>query len=73
LSQYVGKKQHGYWSLHVNGTLRRYKNCKGMNPKVFFRSNTIVTWWHVTCELDWYRMCKESSILKEGPIPEETA
>jgi len=73
LSQYNGSKQHGYWSLHVNGALRRHKNCKGMNPKVFFRSRVIVTWWHVECELDWYRMMKEYNILKEGLIPEETA
>lgn len=68
MSQYLGKEQHGYWSLHVNGTLQRTTNCHGVDPEVFYNSWTILGWWHVRCELDWYRMCKESNKLREGPL-----
>lgn len=67
MSQYIGKEQHGYWSLHVNGTLDYCTNCYGLKPEEFYDNWTIVKWWHVRCELDWYRMMKEYKQLVEGP------
>ena len=69
LSKYLGKKQHGYWWLHVNGTLQRQgTNCHGLEPEAYFDNWTVVKWWHIRCELDWYRMNKEADTLKNGPL-----
>jgi len=68
LSQYRGEVDHGYWWLHANGTLQHCTNCHGMEPEEFFQNWTTIDWWHVRCELDWYRMKKQSDILREGPI-----
>jgi hypothetical protein len=68
LRKYIGKEQHGYWSLHINGTMQRYTNCHGIEPEVLFNSWVILGWWEVKCELDWYRMGKESKQLIEGPL-----
>ena len=68
MSEYLGESQHGYWSLHVNGTLHYSKNCNGVEPFLFFSKWTTVKWWKVLCELDWYRMMKESKQLAEGPL-----
>lgn len=62
MSQYLGRRQHGYWWLHANGTLR----CSG-------KQRPEITWfcigtWNVRCKLDWYRMMKEYKVLVEGPI-----
>ena len=61
MSQYLGEQQHGYWWLHCNNTLLFSKNKSEM-------SRYVIKTWMVKCELDWYRMMKEQSILKEGPL-----
>jgi len=68
LSKYKGEEQHGYWWLHSSGTLRYSTNCHGVDPITFFNTWTCIKWWHVQCELDWYRMNKEYKVLVEGPI-----
>jgi hypothetical protein len=73
VSQYLGKKQHGYWWLHANGTLQYSTNCHGMKPEEFFQNWTCIEWWHVRCELDWYRMMKEYKQLADGPVRPITA
>ena len=69
MSKYIGESQHGYWWLHVNGILERQgTNCHGVDPNEYFDTWTCVKWWHIRCELDWYRMMKESKRLVEGPL-----
>ena len=58
MSQYLGKKQHGYWWLHCNGTLQR----------TLINYPICIKCWYVRCELDWYRMMKEYKMLAEGPL-----
>jgi len=68
LSQYLGKKQHGYWWLHTNGTILYSNNYHSMQAHPFFSMWTCVKYWKVRCELDWYRMNKEYKELAEGVV-----
>ena len=68
MSQFKNEGKLGYWWLHANGTLQYSSNCHGMKPEEFFQNWVCIEWWHVRCELDWYRMKKESDILRNGPI-----
>jgi hypothetical protein len=73
LNQFKENGKLGYWWLHANGTLQYNTNCHGVNPNDFFNTWVCVGWWKVECELDWYRMMKESDILREGPLENLTA
>lgn len=69
LSQYKGSKQHGYWALHCNNGLQYHsKSCHGVKPGDMFQGWQWIEWWHIRCELDWYRMMKEYKVLAEGPL-----
>ena len=66
MSQYTGEEQHGYWWLHLNGTLQyQGTNCHGVDPKEFFNNWHVAGWWYVGCQFEWYRMLKESNNLRE--------
>ena len=66
--------KEGYWWLHCNETLQyEGTNCHGVDPNVFFDNWTVLGWWYVRCELDWYRMKKEADVLKNGPLEPMTA
>jgi hypothetical protein len=64
--KYEGKEQHGYWWLHYNHQLKYTKTCHGETPEDFFQYAPCVKWWHVRCELDFYRMLKEERALRKG-------
>lgn len=66
--KYIGEEQHGYWWTHYDGTIKFSKTLYGVSPEDFFRYSPWVRWWHVRCELDWYRMCKEIRNLEIDPI-----
>jgi len=65
----------GYWWLHVNGTLQyQGTNCHGVDPELFFKDSWhIVKWWHIRCELDWYRMRKQANQLNNELIADIVA
>lgn len=65
--RYNGEEDHGYWWLHPSkGDLRFTKNPNDNELVTFFRYSTGTSgrWWHVKCELDWYRMRKECKALR---------
>lgn len=68
--EYKGKEQHGYWWLHVNGTLQY--EVFSTDP-TYLKYLPAVKVWKVKCELDWYRMIKEYHIHREGPLPDVVA
>jgi len=69
LSQFKEKGKLGYWALHCNNNLQFHsKSCHGVDPEVMFAGWQWVKYWHIQCELDWYRMMKEYKELAEGPL-----
>lgn len=65
--KYIGEDQHGFWSLRYDRKLHYHKNCHDVSPEDFFRYSALIKWWDIGCELDWYRMQKESGQLAEKP------
>jgi hypothetical protein len=66
---YRGEEDHGYWWIHPSkGDLKFTKNPNDSELVTFFKysSNASCEWWHVKCELDWYRMRKEYRELRGG-------
>jgi len=74
LTQFQEEGKLGYWALHCNGTLQYHsRSCHNVDPEVMFSGWQWVKYWHIRCELDWYRMMKEYKVLVEGPLEPMTA
>ena len=67
LSKYVGDHQHGYWSLQYSRKLQYDGRELFQDPDWYYKHAPIIKWWEVKCELDWYRMQKESEQLANQP------
>ena len=60
--------QHGYHWIDYDGTMKFSKTLHNVKPEDFFKYSPYVKWWHVRCELDWYRMRKEIRKLEKAPL-----
>lgn len=64
---YKGEEDHGYWWIDPStGDLKFTKNPNEIELVSLFKysSNASCKWWHIRCELDWYRMRKEYKRLR---------
>ena len=69
MSKFEDDGKLGYWALHCNNSLQYHsRSCHGVDPEVMFQGWQWVKYWHIRCELDWYRMMKEYKQLAEGPL-----
>jgi hypothetical protein len=68
LDRYNGEIDHGYWWMDYDGSLKYSKTLYEKDPEEFFKYAPYVKWWHVQCELDWYRMRRDIRMLEEESI-----